>query len=89
MLTSVLSGLLLAVVTHSKNSCIRLSAKIYGNVVLVQVKYSTASNAGAIENDVRQLQPIAEKMLGSVIVNSYRKNMTTIAFAFPNLPLRD
>lgn len=89
MLASVLSGLLSAVVTHSKNSCIRLSAKIYGNVVLVQVKDSTASNTGAVENEVRQLQPIAEKMLGSVIVNSYRKNMTTITFAFPNMPLRD
>lgn len=88
MLASVLNGLLSAVVTHSKNSCIRLSAKIYGNVVLVQVKGSTASNAGAIENEVRQLQPIAEKMLGSVIVNSHRKNRT-ITFAFPNLPLKD
>jgi len=49
MLASVLSGLLSAVVTHSKNSCIRLSAKIYGNVVLVQVKDSTASNTAPLK----------------------------------------
>jgi hypothetical protein len=28
-------------------------------------------------------------MLGSVSVTSQRKNLTTITFGFPNLPLRD
>ena len=89
MLASVLSGLLSAVVTHSKESCIRLSAKIYGNIVLMQVKDSASSNIRAVKNEVRKLQPIAEKMLGSVSVTSQRKNLTTITFGFPNLPLRN
>lgn len=89
MIAFVLSGVLSAVATHSKGSCIRLSAKIYGSVVLMQVRDSTSSNTGAVENEVRKLQPIAEKMLGSVSVTSKRKNLTTITFGFPNLPLRD
>lgn len=89
MFASVLNGLLLAIVTHSKDSCIRLSAKMYGNVVLVKVKNSTQSNTGAVENEVRKLQPIAEKMLGSISVNKHRKNLTTITFGFSNLPLKD
>src|SRR5688572_3595118 len=74
MLASVLSGLLSAMVTHAKESCIRLSAKLYGNVVLVQVKDSASSNTCAVENEVRKLQPVAEKMFGSVSVTSQRKN---------------
>ena len=89
MLASVLSGLLSAIVTHAKDSCIRLSAKIYGNVVLVQVKDSASSNTAAVENEVRKLQPIAEKMFGSVSVTSQRKNLTTISFGFVNLPVID
>jgi len=89
MLASVLSGLLSAIVTHAKESCIRLSAKIYGNVVLVQVKDSASSNTYAVENEVRKLQPIAEKVFGSVSVTSQRKNLTTISFGFVNLPVID
>ena len=89
MLAFVLSGLLSAIVTHSKDSCIRLSAKIYGNIVLMQVKDSTSANTLAVKNEVHKLQPIAEKMLGSVSVTSQRKNLTTITFGFPNLPLRN
>ncbi len=87
MLASVLGGLLSAVVSYTKDSNIRLSAKIYGNVVLVQLKESTSFNTNAVENEVRKLQPLAEKMRGSVCVTSQRKNITTITFGFPNLPL--
>lgn len=87
MLTSVLSGLLSAVVSYTRNSDIRVSARIYGNVILVQLKESTSFNANAVESEVRKLQPLAEKMRGSVCVTSQRKNITTITFGFPNLPL--
>jgi hypothetical protein len=87
MLAAVLNGLLSSVVSYAKDSCIRLSAKIYGNVVLVQVKESASLNGHAFESEVRRLQPLAEKMRGAVCVTSQRKNLTTITFGFPNLPL--
>lgn len=87
MLTSVLNGLFSIVVSNTKDSCIRLTAKSYGNVVLVQVKESPNLNINAIESEVRKLQPLAEKMRGSVSVTSQRKKLTTITFGFPNLPL--
>src|SRR5687767_4744490 len=89
MLASLLSGLLLVMVTHAKESCIQLSARVYGNVVLMQVKDSASSNTYAVENEVRKLQPIAEKLFGSVSVTSQRKNLTTITFGFVNLPVID
>ncbi len=87
LLETVIRGLLSAVVFYAKDSSIRLSAKIYGNVVLVQVKESTSLNNKAFESEVLQLQPLAEKMRGSVCVSSQRQKLTTITFGFPNLPL--
>lgn len=87
MLTSVLNGLFSAVVINATDSCIRLSAKSYGNMVLLQVKESSSLNSSSFENEVRKLQPMAEKMRGSVEVTSHRKELTTITFAFPNIPL--
>ena len=87
LLATVMSGLLSAVVTYAKGSCIRLSAKVYGNVVLVQIKESTSLNNKSFESEVRKLQPLAEKMRGSVCVISQRQKLTTITFGFPNLPL--
>lgn len=86
-LAAVLGGLISIVLSYTKESCIRLSAKIYGNVVLGQIKESDSLNGHAFESEVRRLQPLAEKIRGSVSVTSHRKNLTTITFGFPNLPL--
>jgi hypothetical protein len=87
MLVALLGGLLSTVVSYAKDSCIRLSARIYGNVVLVQVKETASLNRNVFESEVRRLQPLAEKMRGAVCVTSQRKNLTTITLGFPNLPL--
>ena len=85
-IASVLSGLLSAVVSYTNDSCIRLSAKIYGNVILIQVKDSSRCNMNAIESQIQKLQPLAESMRGSVGVTSQRNNVVTLTFGFPNLP---
>ncbi len=41
----------------------------------------------AVKNEISQLQPIVEKMFGSVSVNNFRKSMTSIRFGFVNLPM--
>ena len=86
-MASVLSGLLSAVTYFAKDSCIRLTAKFYGNVILVQVKDSGSCDINAIESQIRKLQPLAESMKGTVGVTSRRNNMTTITLGFPNLPM--
>ena len=86
LVASVLSGLISSVVSNTKNSCIRLSAKVYSQVILLQVKDSS-SHSHPAEHRLKQLPPIAEKIGGVVGVTSQRMNMTTFAFSFPNLPL--
>jgi hypothetical protein len=87
LVSSVLSGLLSAVVRNAKESCIRLSAKIYNNVILVHVQDYNNFNYSPVENGLQQLQSIAEKMGGNVSVTSQRHNVATFAFSFPNLPM--
>jgi hypothetical protein len=87
IIASVLSGMLSSVVRNAKESCIRLSAKIYGNVILVHIKDYNSINYHPVENSLQDLQPMAEKIGGCVSVTSQRHNVATFAFSFPNLPL--
>lgn len=85
ILGSVLSGLFLSVVSHAKESCIRIAAKVYGNVVLLKLKDSNGPDIYGIEDDVKKLKPLAEKMRGSVNVTGQRKKLATITLGFPNV----
>ena len=89
IVAAVLSGVLSALASHTTDTCIHLSAKTYGNVVLVRVKDTSGLNIDAIESDVSKLRPLAEQMRGSVGVTSQRKKLTTVTFGFPNLPLQN
>jgi len=86
MLASVLSSLLHTVVTHTENSCIRIAAKEYGNVILVHMKDSRNFNNYPVANDLQQIQALAKKMGGCVSISSRRDENTIIAFSFPNIP---
>jgi hypothetical protein len=86
VIASVLGGLLSTIVCYAKDSCIQLSAKMYGNVILVRVKNSSGFNIKGIENQVQTLLPLAERMRGSIGFTSQRNNITTICFGFSNLP---
>jgi hypothetical protein len=87
LVASIFAGLLAAVVKNAKESYIRLSAKVYGNVILLHIKDHNNFNYSPVENKVRQLLPLAEKIGGSVCVTSQRNNVATFAFSFPNLPM--
>ncbi|MFC0773358.1 hypothetical protein [Terrimonas alba] len=85
MTTSILNGLLASLVSHAMDTSIRLSAKRYGNVILLQARDTGSLNAMAVESHLQVLQPMAEKLKGSIAITSQRKNTTTITFGFPNL----
>jgi hypothetical protein len=87
LVASIFAGLLAAVVKNAKESYIRLSVKVYGNVLLLHIKDHNNFNYCPVENKLKQLLPLAEKIGGSVSVTSQRNNVTTFAFSFPNLPL--
>lgn len=86
LVASVLGGMLSTLARNAKKSCIRLSAKIYHDVILVHAKDCNSSHNYDIYSGLQGLMPIAEKIGGFVGVSSHRQNVTTVAFSFPNLP---
>ena len=85
MVASVLSRLMNLVILHSENSCIRVSAKTFGNVVLIHVKDDGCLNYDSISLNLAEIQAQAEKIGGFVGFTSYRNKLTTIAFSFMNV----
>jgi hypothetical protein len=86
MIAVVLNNLLNTVAANATGSCIRISAKIYSNVILVQLRDKNSINTYTIANNLQAAQPIAESIGGYLAITSQRKNETTIVFSFPNLP---
>ena len=85
MVASVLTRLMNIVILHTENSCIRISAKTFGNVVLVHVKDDGCLNYDSISHNLTEIQAQAEKIGGFVGFTSYRNKLTTIAFSFMNV----
>lgn len=87
LVASVLGGMLSTVARHAKGSVIKVSAKIYHDVILVHVKDYNDSQNHDIYHSMEALNPLAEKIGGVIDVNSYRLKVTTVVFSFPNLPM--
>ena len=85
LLASVLDGLMQLVITHTNNSRIRITAKIYGNVVLIHVKDDGCLSYDSISHKLSRIESLAEKLGGFVGFTSYRNKLTTIAFSFMNI----
>lgn len=84
MLALVFDSLLNTVITYTENCCIRVSAKLYGKVVLCQLKETHPVNSPAFAGNLRQVQQLAEKIGGSVSISNERGDSTTIVFSFIN-----
>jgi len=59
MVKAVLNNLFTSIVPYVENSCIRITAKVYGNVVLVQLRDHTGINTYFIEQHLTNCQPKA------------------------------
>lgn len=84
---AVLSNVFATLAANASDSCIRISAKLYGNVILVQLKDQHSINPYTIAQSLESTQPIAESIGGYVGVSSQRQCGTTIVFSFPNIPV--
>lgn len=84
ILVSVLRTLLDATVTHSQSNCIRVSAKIYGNIILVQIKSDNTNLDGSIADSLYRIDLLAEQLGGCVTVSNNYVKGTTVAFSFYN-----
>lgn len=84
---SIISGMLATAVNNARNKCIRLSAKRYGYVFVVEVHETGRVNNAPANSDLQQIQKLAEKIGGCLSVNSQDEEQAIMSFSFPNLPV--
>jgi hypothetical protein len=84
---SVFTGLLDAVFAYTKDSCIRMTAATYGNVIFLKIKDSNNPHIECMDTEMKKLKPVADMMHGSLNVTVQNKKFITITFGFPNLPI--
>jgi hypothetical protein len=85
MLATIVSGMLNTMITNGENSCIRISAKVYEDIVQVEVKDSCSCNSYAVVSRVQSFQPLAEKIGGYLSISSQHEKVMVITFSFPNV----
>jgi hypothetical protein len=85
MMATALGSLLNTVVSHSENSCIRISARVYGGIILVYMNDSGSFNSYSITCQLQQLQVMAKKMGGCISITRQQKEAPSIAFSLPYL----
>lgn len=86
-IAEVLGKLFNTLAVHTNQSCVRITAKTFSDVTLVQLRDQNSVNGYTIAQSLLEAQPIAEQIGGYVGVTSQRKHETTIVFSFPNLPI--
>src|SRR5258706_16054001 len=86
-LLSVISYLLSSVIRKSPNSCIRVSAKRYNNIVLLRLKETNTNinHTRTFEYNWQQVNHFAEKLGGCIVVNELLKTSPTVTFSFRSL----
>lgn len=87
ILASVLSNLLSTTINYTQNNCIRISAKLYGNIILLHVKDNDNRHDEALTDSLLQVEPLAEKIGGCITISNNKMNGTTVAVSFYNQQL--
>lgn len=86
-ITEVLNRLLSNMAHHVSDTCIRISAKKYRDVVFIQLRDPNSPGTYTIAQGLYNAQQIAEEIGGYLGFSSQGKHETTIVFSFPNLAL--
>jgi UTP-glucose-1-phosphate uridylyltransferase len=82
--TALLGSMLYMVARLCKDSCIKITAKAYHDVILLHIQDSNTVNGYTILSELAPLQALMSKIGGFVELTSQRKKVSTIAFSFIN-----
>lgn len=83
-ITPVLSRMIAAVVSHVKDTCIRVTAKRHGHIVVLEMQESGSVNGFAMASELQQVNSLAENIGGYLSITLPKAQTTSIAFSFPD-----
>jgi hypothetical protein len=82
MLTSLISSILATVVHYTKGSCISISAKVYHDIILLNIKDNSLINNEAVISSLNRLQPVAEQLGGNISINIAPGQTASVILSF-------
>ena len=86
ILTTLLNNLLSEVVQHTKDSCIRIKAKEYDDIICVVIKDNSMFSNYSATGNLAKIKQLAKKMKGSLSIRNMEHKFTTILISFPTNP---
>ena len=86
-ISTVISGLLKAVVNHARETCIQLSARKQGETIVLEIQESGCISTYAMACGLQDVQSMATKLGGTLSISIRKSTSTMIAFSFPSLPM--
>jgi hypothetical protein len=86
-LATVLSGMLAVVVSHAHNACIRLSARKYGCIIVLEIQQVGKIANYTRDQGLQQVEQLAEKIGGCVHLTLRNTEMKVLSLSYPNLPM--
>lgn len=84
---SIISGMIATAINNTKNNCIRIAAKKYGYVFVLEVYESGRTNDYPVNTDLHHIQQLAERIGGCLFINNQQEEKIIMSFSFPNLPV--
>jgi len=84
-LATVISSLLSSVISGGRDSCIRVSAKRFNNIILFHLQDSNSAFTKDADRDWHEVNMLAGKLGGCIIEDEVRKKHATITFSFRSL----
>jgi hypothetical protein len=82
LLVTAIYDLLESVISKTSHGCIRISVKRYRHTVLFRITDGTATYQRGFIQNWQRVKPVAEKMGGSVIVNSGNGRNVSVTLSF-------
>jgi hypothetical protein len=82
-IASVIGRMLSIVASHVKDTCIRLSAKRYGHITVLEIQESGSVNSYALASDLQHVHLLAEHIGGRLSISIPNPEITKISFSFP------
>ncbi len=84
ILIIILNQLLGTVVGNSNQSCIRIEAKEYDDVIFLTVKDNSSFASGTVAPDIDAIKTLARKMNGTISISNTDNKINSVLLSFPN-----
>jgi len=86
ILAAILNNLLSTVVSNTENSCIKIKATEYEDIISIYIRDNSSYSNYAVNANLEQAKILARKMNGSLTIRNMEEKFTTILLSFPNFP---